>query len=95
MHFPVWIDAARHSRLKRAQLRLKFILNMAALIKYGRTSIHDIARDIGCDHSSIFNAIRRGYFTCPMAERLEQHFGTDLVRAEWLVDPLAIEEIAA
>lgn len=91
MHFPVWIDAARHSRLKRAQLRLKFILNMAGMMKHGKTSIHEIARHIDCDHSSVFNAIRRGYFTTPMAEKIEQHFGRDLVRFEWLVEPLSIE----
>lgn len=95
MRFPVWIDAARHGSLKRAQLRLKFILNMAALLKYGRTSMHDIARDIGCDHSSIFNAIRRGYFTSPMAERIEQHFGRDVIRAEWLIEPLSVGAVEA
>ena len=68
MHFPVWIESPRHSRAKRAQLRLKFMLNLATLRRFGRTSMHDLAREIGCNHSSIFNAINRGYFTEPMAQ---------------------------
>ena len=57
MHFPTWVDRERDRR-KRAQLRLKYMLFHATLRKYGRTSIHDLARDVGCNHSSIFNQPR-------------------------------------
>lgn len=95
MHFPIWIDARRNPPLKRAQLRLKFMLNKAALYKYGRTSMHDLAHKIGCNHSSIFNAINRGYFTTPMAEAIERELGSDHVQAAWLIEPLEVGQVTA
>lgn len=90
MHFPSWIERERDQR-KRAQLRLKFMLFHATLRKYGRTSIHDLARDVGCNHSSIFNAIARGWFTTSMAEGIEKVLTRDEIRHEWLVAPLEME----
>lgn len=90
MHFPTWIDHEQDRR-KRARLRLKFMLSHATLRKYGRTSIHDLARDVQCNHSSVFNAIARGYFTTDMAERIERVVGRAELRHEWLVDPLNIK----
>lgn len=89
MHFPSWIDRER-SPIKRAQKRLKFMLNHAALRHYGRTSMHDLARDAGVNHSSIFNAINRGYFTEPMAEAIERVFGQAELPREYLVKPLEV-----
>jgi hypothetical protein len=90
MHFPTWVERERDRR-KRAQLRLKYLLSHATLRKYGRTSIHDLARDVGCNHSSIFNAINRGYFTSTMAEGIEKVLSRDEIRHEWLVAPLEME----
>lgn len=95
MQFPFWINSRHHKPLKRAQLRLKFMLNLAALHKYGRTSMHDLARDVGCNHSSIFNAINRGYFTPQMAECIERVVGADQLQAQWLTDPLEVGRVAA
>jgi len=90
MQFPYWIDQQQDKR-QRARLRLKFMLSHATLRKYGRTSIHDLARDVQCNHSSVFNAIARGYFTTDMAERIERVLGRTELRHEWLVDPLNVE----
>ena len=89
MQFPYWIDNAR-KREAKAQLRLKYMLNRAALERYGRTSMHDLAAEAGCNHSSIFNAINRGYFTPQMAESIERVFGTDLLPAAYLTAPLEV-----
>lgn len=91
MHFPPWIDRER-SALKRAQRRLKFMLSHAALHHYGRTSMHDLARDAGVNHSSIFNAINRGYFTEPMAEAIEKVFGQAALPREYLTNPLEVKK---
>lgn len=92
MHFPTWIDSARNPPLKRAQLRLKHMLGIATLHKFGRTSMHDLARAIGCNHSSIFNAINRGSFTLDMAERIEKVVGADMLPAQHLVKPLDVKQ---
>lgn len=91
MHFPPWIDRERNAT-KRAQRRLKFMLSHAALMHYGRTSMHDLARDAGVNHSSIFNAINRGYFTEPMAEAIEKVFGAGSLPREYLIKPLEVNK---
>lgn len=95
MHIPPWIDNPRRSRAERAQLRLKFMLSQAALRKWGHTSIHVLATHAKCNHSSIFNAINRGYFTEQMAQSIEQVFGRAELPHEWLVDPLNAGQVNA
>ena len=94
MHFPTWIDRERDRR-KRAQLRLKYMLSCATLRKYGRTSIRDLALDVGCNHSSIFNAISRGWFTTEMAHGIERVLTREELQHEWLVKPLEMEVAAS
>lgn len=91
MDFPRWIDDKKNKPEKRAALRLKHMLLVASLRKYGRASIRMIAEDAKCDHSSIFCAIKRGYFTPQMAEVVEGVLGRDEVRREWLTHPLIAE----
>lgn len=88
MNFPPWIENKKHAQ--KARLRLKHMLQVAALNHYGRTSMHDLARDAGCNHSSIFNAINRGYFTESMALSIEQVFGRDRLKHEALMRPLDV-----
>ncbi len=95
MDYPPWIDKPRSSPLVRAQLRLKYRLSAAALRRYGRTSMHDLAREIGCNHSSIFNAINRGYFTQSMAEAIEKVLGKEHCPKEALIDPLNEGQVTA
>jgi len=95
MNYPSWIDSPRNSDAKRAQLRLKYLLSHAALRRYGRTSMHDLARDAGCNHSSIFNAINRGYFTEQMAGAIEGVLGREDCPKEALINPLTHGQVAA
>ena len=94
MHFPSWIDRERNQG-RKARLRLKYMLSQAALHKWGDTSIRKLAKQVPCDHSSIFNAIARGHFTEPMAEAIERVFGRDRLPAEWLVKPLEAGQVNA
>jgi hypothetical protein len=92
MHFPSYIETTRNKG-KRAQLRLKYMLSIAMLRTHGRPSIHLLAQKAGCDHSSIFNAINRGYFTEPMAQAIESVVGRNELQKEWLVSPLEVNEV--
>lgn len=89
MDFPDWIEKSK----KKAPLRLKYMLSVAALRKYGRASMHELARDAQCDHSSIFNAIARGYFTQDMAKKIEHAVGRKELPADWLMHPLEVEKL--
>lgn len=95
MHFPSWIDNPRNTKQRRAQLRLRHMLQIAAIHRYGKASMHAIAADAGCDHSSIFNAIKRGWFTDAMAESIERVMGPETLPAEWLTKPLEAGRVQA
>lgn len=71
------------------------MLQVAALNKYGKASMHSIAADAGCDHSSIFCAIKRGWFTDSMAESIERALGPEALPAAWLVKPLEAGQVKA
>lgn len=92
MQFPDWIDAPKN-RKRQASLRLKYMLSIASLRKYGRASMHDLARDAQCNHSSIFNAIARGYFTTEMAKQIEKVVGRHELPSDWLMHPLDVEKL--
>lgn len=90
MRFPTWIEQER-SAAERARLKLKHALNLAALHRFGNTSMHELARRIDCSHASIFNALARGSFSATMAKNIESFFGRDQIRSEFLIQPLANE----
>lgn len=94
MEFPTWIEQERDP-LKKAQKRLKYMLNQGALRRYGKASIRTLAAHVPYDHSSIFNAIDRGSFTPQMAEAIERVLGPDITPACRLVSPLTIDGVAA
>jgi len=94
MNFPIWIENEKKP-LKKAQLRLKFMLGMATMRRFGKSSVRGLAEHIPYNHSSIFNAIDRGSFTSDMASAIEKVVGRDELRAEWLVNPLKIDAVEA
>lgn len=89
MYFPPWVDVKNQK--KRAQNRLKFLLVHATHEALGKPSIRTLASRAGCNHSSIFNAIDRGWFTGDMAAKIETAVGPKLIQAHWLERPLDIE----
>ena len=91
MRFPAWIEEEPLPEV-RARLKLRHALSAAALHKFGRTSMHDLARGIDCSHGSIFNAIARGSFSRTMAAKIESFFGSNEIRADFLISPLSTEQ---
>lgn len=89
MYFPPWVDVKNQK--KRAQNRLKFLLVQASHEAFGKPSIRKLAEHAKCDHSSVFNAIARGWFTDVMAAKIEKAVGPKLIQAHWLERPLDIE----
>lgn len=90
--FPQWIDKQKKKE-QRASMRLKYMLSLASLRRYGRASMHALAAEAKCDHSSIFNAISRGYFTKEMAVKIEKVVGRDELPSDWLMHPLDVEKL--
>lgn len=94
MTFPSWIEATAEKDPERhAQLRLKYMLSAATLRRYGHTSIRRLAAESGLNHSSIFCAIKRGWFTESMAERIELALAPVPLPAAHLVNPQSADGV--
>lgn len=90
MHFPVWIDQGKTDD-ERARCRLKYLLARVGLELFGCSSLRGLASNIGIDHSTLFNSIKRGYFTSPTAMQIEAAVGRKNLRSEHLCKPLEIK----
>jgi hypothetical protein len=89
MYFPPWVEVKNNK--KRAQNRLKYLLVHATHQAFGKPSIRRLATAAGCNHSSIFNAIDRGWFTADMAVKIEKAVGPHRLPTRALERPLDIE----
>ena len=91
--FPPHVERKRGLDLARA--RLRYMIYSASLHKLGKASMQQLAREAGCNHSTISIAITKGRFTQELADRVCSVIGGEHVRSEWLVDPLNIIETSA
>ena len=93
VRFPPWVDAQPNDD-ERASARLRYLVNRAALEATGKQSVRALAEKIEMDHSSISNAIRRGYMSEGMAMAIEQSVGRAVLKANYLINPLKIKATA-
>ena len=89
MQFPQWVLKTRGKK-NQASARLRYILVALALQLNQRASLRGVSKFAGCDHSTLSYYVKQGAFSENMALQLEKKFGADVVRHEWLTDPLSI-----
>ena len=90
VRFPPWVDTQPNDD-ERASARLRYLVNRAALEAPGKQSVRALAEKIEMDHSSISNAIRRGYMSEGMAQAIVQSVGLSMLKADYLINPLKIK----
>ena len=90
VRFPHWVDDVSTDQ-ERASARLRYLVNRAAIEATGKQSVRALAEKIEMDHSSISNAIRRGYMSEGMAQAIEQSVGRAVLKANYLINPLKIK----
>lgn len=89
--FPDWVvKPNRQTRRQSAVKRLKFIVMNAALQHSGAGNVATFAKALDMERSTISGYIRHGRFSYPAAARAESVFGADLIKKEWLTDPLLL-----
>lgn len=90
MQFPPWVLKTRGVRHQKTA-RLRFMLYSLALQVSPRPSLHAIRAKTGlADNSTLSLYIGKGAMSPPMAESFEKFFGSAVVKAEWLVDPMTV-----
>jgi hypothetical protein len=90
MILPPCVDGNRLPIKARKSRRLKYMLTLALLNTNMSTSMHRLAELCGYDHSSIFNAIKRGSLTYEMAKAIEDCLGRDHIKFEHLIEPMSV-----
>ncbi len=90
MKFPLWVTKTRGQQ-KQASARLRYILTSVAVKLGPRASIRAFAEAVGCDHSTLAYYVKQGFFSADMAHQVENALGSDIIRADWLTNPLSID----
>ena len=89
MKFPQWVIRTRGKKYQ-ASARLRYIIMNVAVQLNHRASLHAVAEFVKCDHSTLAYYVKQGHFSPTMAQQMEAKLGSDIIRAEWLTDPLSI-----
>ena len=87
MNFPEWVDKPKQ-KTKRAQNRLRYVMNTLANHATGRSSLRSLASHVGMNHSTLAIYIRNGKCSLACAKRLQDTFGKELAPFDFLIDPL-------
>lgn len=96
--FPTWVEGeARKPRPSDAELasrRLRYMFVRASIECTEAGSIASLADFCDVERVYIHNAIRHGCTPTNVATKIERACGRKLLRREWLMFPLEIEELA-
>lgn len=92
IEFPLWVtNSKRLTRRQLASNRLRFLVMNTALQARGAGNVATFAHALGMHRTTISSQIKAGKFSHPAAALAEKTFGAQLVRKEWLTDPLNID----
>lgn len=93
MTIPQWVigpKSERHDETARASRMLRYVLNRAALKLLQNPSMGKLAQHCDIPSRYIYRSIDLGRFSPKLAQEIEKKCGRDLIRSEWLVFPLNI-----
>jgi hypothetical protein len=94
--FPAWVEGPPRQPVndeERARNRLRYLVLWASLQCTSAGSIASLADHCGIQRTQIHEALREGKFSAKMAADIERKCGRKVVRREWLIFPLEIEEL--
>jgi len=97
--FPRWVTHPAGHELPEdrdallAQRRVRYMVGLAALHATPQTSIAALADHCDIERSHIHAAMRDGRFSSKLAHKIERACGRGVVRREWLIYPMDIEEL--
>jgi hypothetical protein len=93
INFPTWVELPKRQPAKQLAIkRLRYVVLRAVIERTSSGHIAAFAESIGMDKSTIHNYIKLGKFSRPAADIAERIYGKDLIRAEWLTNPLDIDQ---
>lgn len=91
INFPTWVEMPkRQPKRQLAAKRLRYLVLRASIARTFGGHVTAFATELGMDKTTIHTYIKLGKFSAPAASAAEELFGSDLIRAEWLTNPLDI-----
>ena len=94
--FPSWVEGpecADNSAHARACRRVRFLVYLAAIHATKSASLASLTDKCDIERSHLHAAIREGKFSPQMATKVERACGRKVMRRDWLMFPLEIEEL--
>jgi hypothetical protein len=96
--FPTWVEGARGQPRptdeELAQRRMRYLILRTSIECTESGSVASLADFCGVERVYIHTAIRNGCTPTNVATKIEKACGRKIVRREWLMFPLEIEELA-
>ena len=92
VNFPPWVRAKDNEGTLESR-RLRYLVLTAAINSTPNGSIAALADLCGIDRPQVHASIREGRCSPSMAKRIEAACGRNVVRREWLMFPLDIEDM--
>lgn len=92
VNFPAWVKAKDGEGTLESR-RLRYLVLTAAINSTPNGSVAALADLCGIDRPQVHASIREGRCSPQMAKKIEAACGRKIVRREWLMFPLDIEEL--
>lgn len=87
--FPDWVNSPPdQAPSELAQKRLRYLVRRAALEVAANGSVQSLSSMCGLHRSTFSNFMSAGAFSAATATKLESVCGRELLRHEWLMNPL-------
>jgi hypothetical protein len=92
MKFPSWVETPKSQpKHDLASKRLMYMLMHAALQTVPKGCMTKFAAHCSVDRSSLYKFCERGEISARTATAIEKAVGRDLIRHEWLMNPLSVK----
>lgn len=88
--FPPWVDGDDEGRATR---RLRYLILKSSVECTPGGNIASFADHCEIERTQVHAAIKDGKFSAAMAQKIEKKCGRKVVRREWLIYPLEVDEL--
>lgn len=92
MKFPSWVETPKSQpKQELASKRLSYMLMHAALQTVPKGCMTKFAAHCNVDRSSLYKFCERGEISARTATAIERVVGREVIRHEWLMNPLSVK----
>lgn len=92
--FPSWVVLPKRAPKNDQALKvLRYLVIRASFATSASANVADFATAIGLDRTTIHSYMKKGKFSIRAARAAEAHYGPELIKADWLINPLELLKV--